>query len=258
MAKNRAENFNLSILDNKYVTRINGVQALKLYENVVIGNFLYGLGHSIGSTTKEKRQLSVINLLQQTPADKELGDMLLEFPGVVRLIEFKNRTSLLTKEKDRCKQLSLQIGDSKELQQISRDIHWYVETEPFKELCLNNINPYLDAFSGNESAHTIESFIESITQSVIDPENKIPSSKLEAYLALVSTCQGEGDIGTGGLIVSVGEEGVRYLQFTDIMQLRLQHKDYVLQVKNEYDSIMSRRPSKEKGLYRGHSVGRSR
>ncbi|MBB1488766.1 hypothetical protein [Oceanospirillum sediminis] len=231
---------------------------MKLYENVVIGNFLYGLGHSIGNAIKGKQQLSVINLLQQTPADKELGDMLLEFPGVVRLIEFKNRTSSLSKEKDRCEQLSIQIGDNDELQKISRDIHWYVETEPFKELCLNNINPYLDAFSGNESKHTIESFIESITKSVIDPEIKISSSKLEAYLALVSTCQGEGEVGTGGLIVSVGEEGLRYLQFADIMQLRLQHKDYVLQVKNEYDSIMRRRPEKEKKLDRGHSMGMSR
>ncbi|MFL1466126.1 hypothetical protein [Marinobacter sp. HN1S83] len=228
---------------------------MKLYENVVIGNFLYGLGHSIGNATKEKRQLSVINLLQQTPADKELGDMLLEFPGTVRLIEFKNRTSSLTKEKDRCDQLTIQIGDNKELQKISRNIHWYVETEPFKELCLNNINPYLDAFSGNESTHTIESFIESITRSVTDPDNKIPASDLEAYLALVSTCQGDGKIGTGGLIVSVGEDGIRYLQFADIMQLRLQHKDYVLQVQKEFESIMNRRPSEEKKLDRGHKMG---
>ncbi|MGO3701361.1 MULTISPECIES: hypothetical protein [Halomonas] len=231
---------------------------MKLYENVIIGNFLYGLGHSIGSATKEKRQLSVINLLQQTPADKELGDMLLEFPGVVRLIEFKNRDSSLAKEKKRCEQLSIQIGDSEELQKISREIHWYVETKPFEELCLNNITPYLDAFSGNESTHTIESFIANITRSVIDPENKIPSSNLEAYLALVSTCQGDGDVGTGGLIVSVGKEGVRYLQFTDIMQLRLQHKDYVLQVKKEYDSIMRRLPSKEKKLDKGYSMGSGR
>ncbi len=184
--------------------------------------------------------------------------MLLEFPGVVRLIEFKNRDSSLAKEKKRCEQLSIQIGDSEELQKISREIHWYVETKPFEELCLNNITPYLDAFSGNESTHTIESFIANITRSVIDPENKIPSSNLEAYLALVSTCQGDGDVGTGGLIVSVGKEGVRYLQFTDIMQLRLQHKDYVLQVKKEYDSIMRRLPSKEKKLDKGYSMGSGR
>ncbi|MEZ8342456.1 hypothetical protein AB6D05_10150 [Vibrio cyclitrophicus] len=230
---------------------------MKLYENVVIGNFLYGLGHAIGNATLQKRQLSVINLLQQTPADKELGDMLLEFPGVVRLIEFKNKASSLTKEKDRCKQLTIQIGDNEELQRISREVHWYVETEPFKETCLNNINPYLDAFSGKESSHTIESFIESISLSVIDSQSTIPSSKLEAYLAMVSTCQGDGNIGTGGLVVSVGKEGIRYLQFSDIMQLRLQHKEYVLQITKEYESIMKRSPKKELKLKMGNSMGRT-
>jgi hypothetical protein len=221
---------------------------MKLYENVVIGNFLYGLGHSIGNATVQKRQLSVINLLQQTPADKELGDMLLEFPGVVRLIEFKNKASSLTKEKDRHKQLMIQIGDNEKLQSISREIHWYVETEPFIEICLNNINPYLDAFSGDESSHTIESFIESISLSVINPQSTISSSELEAYLAMVSTCQGDGTIGTGGLVVSVGKEGVRYLQFSNIMQLRLQHKEYVLQVTKEYKSMMRRSPKEESKL----------
>ncbi|CAM3242275.1 hypothetical protein [Moritella viscosa] len=231
---------------------------MKLYENVVIGNFLYGLGHSIGHATLEKRQLSVINLLQQTPADKELGDMLLEFPGVVRLIEFKNKASSLTKEKDRCEQLTIQIGNNEELQRISKEIHWYVETEPFKESCLNNITPYLNAFSGDKSTHTIESFIESITQSVVAPQSTIAPSKLKAYLAMVSTCQGSGKIGTGGLIVSVGQEGVRYLQFADIMQLRLQHKDYVLQVTQEFDSVMEKNQKKEHKQGRSFSRGRSR
>ena len=67
---------------------------MKLYENVIIGNFLYGLGLDIGIKigldNGTETLPSIINLLQQTPADKELGDMLLEFPGVVRVLEFKN------------------------------------------------------------------------------------------------------------------------------------------------------------------------
>lgn len=226
---------------------------MKLYENVVIGNFLYSLGYSIGNATLKKKQLSVISLLQQTPADKLLGDMLLEFIGVVRLIEFKNKASSLAKERDKCSKLKLTIGGNKEMQNISREIHWYVETEPFKELCLNNIKPYLDAFSIGNSIHTIESFIDSITHSVITPTNKIPPSKLEAYLALVTCCQGDGKVGTGGLLVSVSKEGIRYLQFTNIMQLNLQHKEYVLQVAREYKSMM-----KKKKLQKEHSLDMDR
>lgn len=73
---------------------------MKLYENIVIGNFLYGLGYSVGTKKGGNEVFSVVNLLQQTPADKELGDVLLEFPGVVKLIEFKNKAGSLKK---RCK-----------------------------------------------------------------------------------------------------------------------------------------------------------
>lgn len=231
---------------------------MKLYENVVIGNFLYGLGFSIGSATSKKKQLSVINLLQQTPADKELGDMLLEFPGVIRLIEFKNRASSLKKEKERCDQITTAIGESEELQTLSREIHWYVETKPFEELCLNNIKPYLDAFDDIESVHTIESFIADITDSVVSQESVFDPEKLENYLALIAMCQGSGNVGTGGLIVSVGEDGLRYLQFTDVMQLRLQHKEYVLEVEKEYRSIMEKKLHKFKNLERDNSMGLSR
>ena len=231
---------------------------MKLYENVVIGNFLYGLGSSIGLSSNEKRQLSVINLLQQTPADKELGDVLLEFPGVVRLIEFKNKASSLKKEKQRNNQLKIAIGNNVERQAISREIHWYVETNPFEEICLNKITPYLDAFDEADSEYTIESFIENIASEVAWPVSTIKKDKLEAYLALVSKCQGTGDIGSGGLIVSVSKDGIKYLQYTDIMQLRLQHKDYVIQVKNEYESMMKREIKKSKDLEIGQSMGHSR
>lgn len=57
---------------------------MKLYENVIIGNFLYGLGLDIGikiglDNGTETLPEIIINLLQQTPADKELGDMLWGF-----------------------------------------------------------------------------------------------------------------------------------------------------------------------------------
>ncbi|MEH8263388.1 hypothetical protein Q7I27_09705 [Aeromonas veronii] len=218
---------------------------MKLYENVVIGNFLYCLGHSIGISTPEKTQLSVISLLQQTPADKELGDMLLEFPGVVRLIEFKNGASNLKKEKKRCDQLTVAIGKNDKIKEISREIHWYVETNPFKEICLNNIKPYLDAFSETASMHTIESLITDIASSVINPNLTISSNELKAYLALVSKCQGSGNVGTGGLVVSVSKQGIRYVQLSDIMELRLQHKDYVMKVEKEYTSIMEKKLQRE-------------
>ena len=219
---------------------------MKLYENVLIGNFLYGLGYSIGNALPNKKQLAIINLLQQTPADKELGDMLLEFPGVIRLIEFKNNENKSDKELKRCNQLKIAIGDNEEVRRISKEIHWYVETEPFKETCFNNIKPYINAFDDTDSFYTIESFIAEITSSVINPQSTISSKMLESYLALIARCQGSGEVGTGGLVVSISKDGLRYLQFADIMQLRLQHKDYVLQVEKEFKSIMEKKRNKRR------------
>lgn len=57
---------------------------LSPYENVIIGNFIYGLGLVMG---KNPRQIdSCVNLLQQTPLDKVLGDVMLQFPGAWQLM----------------------------------------------------------------------------------------------------------------------------------------------------------------------------
>ena len=85
------------------------ISKLNLYENVVIGNFLYGLGFAVRAKSNGGIVPSIVNLLQQTPANKQLTDVLLEFPGVVRLIEFKQRSNRANKEKTRIEQLNAAI-----------------------------------------------------------------------------------------------------------------------------------------------------
>lgn len=207
---------------------------MKLYENVIIGNFLYGLGYAIGSEARNKETLSVINLLQQTPADKELGDVLLEFPGVVRLIEFKNRSGSLRKEKRRHSQLKAALGNNSNHINVSKSIHWYVETKPFSDCCVNNIKPYLDAFDNDvNSCFTLETFVEDIKLDVFRTDLTFSQDDYKDYLSLVARCQGTGEVGTGGIVIAVTEKGIKYFQFTDIIQLRLQHKDYVNEINNQ-------------------------
>lgn len=62
--------------------------SLTLYENIVIGNYLFDLGVRMAKLRPTLPLVSV-NLLQQTPADRLLGDVLLANAGVCRLIEFK-------------------------------------------------------------------------------------------------------------------------------------------------------------------------
>ncbi|ENM5855843.1 hypothetical protein NTE09_003885 [Vibrio mimicus] len=217
---------------------------MKLYENVVIGNFLYGLGYSVGTKKGGNEVLSVVNLLQQSPADKELGDVLLEFPGVVKLIEFKNKAGSLKKEMQRHSQLKSALGEDHANISLSKSIHWYVETEPFNDICINNIKPYLDAFDSSvNDSFTLETFIEKIVDDVFSNDTTFSDDDFKDYLSLVARCQGTGEVGTGGIIIAVSESRIRYFQFTDIMQLRLQHKEYVNEIKNQFNKSIEAKKS---------------
>ena len=230
---------------------------MKLYENVAIGNFLYGLGLSIGNNVKTENQLSVINLLQQTPQDTELGDALLEFPEVVKLIEFKNKDGSFKKEKRKVNTLKAALGNDTRKLEISRETHWYIETAPFEKECLNKIVPYLDAFENEDSIHTFESFINEIVQEIVDPSLNIEEEEYRDYLSLVAKCNGGSGGGTGGIIVSFSQEkGLRYVQFANTMELRLQDRDYVKKYKSEYESMMKKeiKREKEREFSRGHSL----
>jgi hypothetical protein len=48
------------------------IELISPYENIVIGNFLFGLGAAIGLNTRGKAQHACVNLLQQTPLDPTL------------------------------------------------------------------------------------------------------------------------------------------------------------------------------------------
>ncbi len=71
----------------------------------------------------------------------------------------------------------------------------------------------------------------------------------------VARCQGTGEVGTGGIIIAVSESGIKYFQFTDIMQLRLQHKEYVNEIKNQFNKSIEAKKSlnRTKGFDRGIS-----
>ena len=233
---------------------------MKLYENVIIGNFLYGLGAAIGiKIGLDGSQVvpGTVNLLQQTPADKELGDMLLEFPGVVRVLEFKNAKNPSNKEEKRVKKLETALKGNERMQYVSRNIHWYIETEPFEKICANKIVPYLDAYNGTVGLDTLESFIKSISMEVNNPTSGITHKEQKHYLSLISTCQGSGTIGTGGLIVSVSKEGINYVEFAQIEQLQLQHDEFKKEIQQKCESVMQSEYELEQKLEQNRSRSRS-
>jgi hypothetical protein len=204
---------------------------LKLYENVVIGNFLYLLGATVQAKSKSNITTSIVSLLQQTPADKELGDVLLEFPGVIRLIEFKSLDNKSPKEKARHRQLTVAIGEDDHLIMLSKSIHWFVGTMPKEQTFDSHIVPYLEAYSGENSWYNLEKFIEVTAEEAVRGEGRYSREDLRYYLSLIAHCQGSGQINTGALLLKVDTSGnINYVVLRDMIELRLQHREFVQRI----------------------------
>ena len=235
----------------------------RLYENVVIGNFLYGLGFAVRAKRGAGVTAAVINLLQQSPADTLLGDLLVEFPGVVRLIEFKAESNRSKKEEARHRKLSAGlIGDTRR-QAISRSIHWYVETAPTDHGMQARIVPYLDAFpSGGGKHDRLEAFIRRTALEVAQRSSTVSHEEAKSYLQWVRMTQGDGEVGTGGLLLVADADGtLHYAQLLDMLELRLQHhlwlERHEKRIERElaYQRELDRKMEREMTLSRGRSIG---
>lgn len=203
---------------------------MKIYENVVIGNFLYALGFAIRARQSVQSMPSVVNLLQQTPSDTLLGDLLLQFPGVVRLLEFKVDQNQSGKERARHTALSSAIAAVPALNAVSRRVHWYVEAgSPDGQNLAVRAVPYLDAYPRSKPRGRFESFIEALADEVVNGRSKPGEAQEDIeYLRWVKRLQGEGEVGTGGLLLVANSDGtLHYAQLLDLLELRVEHRLWV-------------------------------
>jgi hypothetical protein len=207
---------------------------VKLYENVVIGNFLYGLGVSVGARLGGNVLPASVNLLQQTPEDKALGDVLLSFPGTLRLIEFKSAANRSDKEQARFRKLSHALTCKKALTTLSHRIHWYVETTPDVQTGVKTyFSSYLSALSlpaRQTVPLNLERFIRQTARSIFaghtDEENP---EAVSDYLKLVRWCQGVDEASSAGALIVVcdGRGNLRYAELKNIMELSMTHEHWI-------------------------------
>jgi hypothetical protein len=234
---------------------------MKLYENIVIGNFLYGLGYAVRANQTSDVTVSAINLLQQTPADKILGDMLLAFPGVVRLLEFKTQDNRSRKELERHQKIALGVEQHRELLATSRKMHWYIETrpDPVKGV-VARIVPYLDAFPRlPEKVDSLDAFITRIAREVTAGNALQDADDERTYLRWIKITAGEGEVGTGGLVMIADENGtLRYAPLNDLIELQLSHRDWVAlhQARLERRPTLQHEPEhqRQRDLGRDHDI----
>ncbi|ATF94016.1 Uncharacterised protein [Cedecea neteri] len=223
---------------------------MKLYENVVIGNFLYGLGFAVSKHSNDGHIPGVVNLLQQTPCDTLLGDLLLSFPGTVRLIEFKASHNRSTKERARYTSLSASLSDNPRLTEVSRIVHWYVESTPSATGFEVVFEPYLDAFREERTTFRMELFLQKTAEDIVFKNDKATPEEIKKYLKWVIRTQGGGKVGTGGVLFTIDGNGkMHYVQLTDLLELRLTHKEWV----SFYENKIEKEYNLQKDLERGRT-----
>lgn len=231
---------------------------MKLYENVVIGNFLYGLGVSVGAQLGKNVLPASVNLLQQTPEDKALGDVLLSFPGTLRLIEFKSAANRSDKEETRFRKLSHALECREGLREVSHRIHWYVETTPDVRAGVKTYySSYLSAFSRPERQAEpliLERFISQITRSIFSAHTDAENPEaISNYLRLIRWCQGVNEESQAGALIVVcdGSGNLLYAELKNMMELSMTHEKWL-----QYRQALAHQPEVDQEKTFDHGRGR--
>lgn len=196
------------------------------YENIVIGNFLYSFGLAIGQVSTADVRPMCINLLQQTPIDRALGDLMFANAGVTRLLEFKRSRNDSDKEETKRTILSRVLAGDTYMQAISREIHWYIETSEDVASLVSRVVPYLDFAEKKVVGTTIEKFTNAAALDAVSMEIDAETrAAYEKYVNLVAVSHGGLQGASGGLIVNYTKEhGIRYVPVSDIRDLLLNHR----------------------------------
>ena len=203
---------------------------MKLYENITIGNFLFSLGYAIRDLQQGSNFAAVgsVNLLQQTPADQLLADVLLNFDGVARLLEFKAEGAKLGKERGKHAGLK-QVIEDKGLSGISREVHWYVETKSTEDSLGLLTVPYLDAFPRDRARiGRLQDLVQSTAEAIAYQRSSFTAKQIREYLLTVKTINGTETSGSGGLLLLAEPGGgLKFAPLEDMLELNMTLREWV-------------------------------
>lgn len=233
-------------------------------ENIIIGNFLYGLGLSLGQRAGSDAPRGCVNLLQQTPLDRPLGDVFIRFTGAVRLLEFKRSTASKLKELRKLTVLQAAIRNRPDLRALSHQIHWYVEMkkDPF-EFSIS-ARPYLDMVERRMSALDLAGTICDVVDQALAARPDDNATLVDEYLKAVALFAGERTGSSSGMVVAVdGKGGIQWVAVDDIRDLSATPMQLFersrLERQQSLELERERSLRQERSLSRsGPSLGRSR
>ncbi len=198
---------------------------MAIYENIIIGNFLFALSLKIGAYREGTFVPGLgVHLMQQTPLDVVLGDVLLAGPRSIALLEFKRAADRRSKESRKLVALAALLRNAtfSALQDISRDMHFYVETSDVMEKGFSRVLPYLD-LSMNDTGSTLEQLIDELA-SRARSGIAMSQAQMEAcqrYLELVCICKGRSYRASPGILIGVGGDGrIAFAPLEDVRDIQ--------------------------------------
>lgn len=196
------------------------------YENVYLGNFIFALGFYSAGTDHGLSDKS-IQLVQQTPDEKILNDLFINWSGRNFIFEFKrNKGKIYTElEKDEKKNINnaLNLTGNEKWLNLSNKSHFLGFGLPsgLGFICYSSIHKDFDKYIPlNTLCKTI------LSQSTVCG---LEYKELVEYLEFIKSVTGAKSNGCGGFILNLSDDGgLNMIPFDDINIL-----SQSLDVKNE-------------------------
>ena len=222
-------------------------------ENIVIGNFLYGLGLSMGQRAGTRAPTGCVNLLQQTPMDRPLGDVYIRFPGAVRLFEFKRASADKTKESRKLFVLQAALKRRPDLRKLSQGLHWYVETKADRPEFHFGARPYLDMHERKEPELDFAASVKEVVDQALSSGPVADMALVQEYLDAVARFAGKKGGTSSGMLVAIDQAGgIRWVAVDDVRDLRSTPRQLIREMQTEQERMaaLSRAPQRDLGFER--------
>jgi hypothetical protein len=208
---------------------------MDLYENTLIGTFLYGLGMEVGARAGERGVASGVDLLQQTPLDQSLADLMIQSASAIRLVEFKRAKNNDPKEKQKLNALRLYMYRHPEPEPLARtsvEIHRLVEIHPAEsETILPRTTLHERAyFGGPSSVSTIPELCATTAIALTTPTRGPSIADCARYLGVLAQLSAAVKRPTGGggtLMVAMRDGIVGHAHVNDISDIFQTQRDLI-------------------------------
>lgn len=217
---------------------------MDIYENFVIGDFLFGLGVEMAFHYRDRPMpRTLVNLFQQTPLDQTFADVIVKNPGILLILEFKRETNRSEKEnaklwmlKKGLRSKSFTPSEAKELKRISRKIHWFVEIPKGFSTTSVSAVPYLDLRTRSsriELADFVRRTAEEASASSLTDEDM---RRYEWYLRVLATCRGSESPtsntsqSSGALLILISNGRVHYEAVNDIREVLIRKEAIITEL----------------------------